>query len=128
MLIRFVVTEPPDGQARRTEAARERHSTCWASRATRRYLFHGPIVMLTGSAILRWNLVGDWRLTWVILTGVGIGSGIAPGPFRRAADHGLAGRILEATEAIATGPGAWRGSRRSWGSSSEAAQPGGDHR
>ena len=40
------------------------------------YLFHGPIVMLTGSVILGWHLVSDWRLTWVILTGVGIGSGI----------------------------------------------------
>ena len=45
------------------------------------YLFHGPIVMLVGSAILRWHLINDWRLTWVILTTTGIGTGLLLGNF-----------------------------------------------
>jgi peptidoglycan/LPS O-acetylase OafA/YrhL len=43
------------------------------------YLFHGPIVMLTGAAIMRWRLVEDWRVTWAILAAVGISSGIVLG-------------------------------------------------
>ena len=80
MLMRFVVTEPTDGkQADRGTSGAFIHLLGLSSYPT--YLFHGPIVMLTGSAILRWNLVSDWRLTWVILTGVGIGSGVLLGHF-----------------------------------------------
>jgi peptidoglycan/LPS O-acetylase OafA/YrhL len=43
------------------------------------YLFHGPIVMLTGSAIMRWRLVDDWRITCAILAAVGISSGVVLG-------------------------------------------------
>jgi peptidoglycan/LPS O-acetylase OafA/YrhL len=43
------------------------------------YLFHGPLLLLVGSAILRWKLVSDWRLTWLILVSVGISTGIALG-------------------------------------------------
>jgi peptidoglycan/LPS O-acetylase OafA/YrhL len=43
------------------------------------YLFHGPLLMLVASAILRWKLVDDWRLTWVVLVVVGIFSGLALG-------------------------------------------------
>ena len=80
MLMRFVVTEPRGSKS----VDRGRASTLirllgLASYPT--YLFHGPIVMLTGSVILGWHLVSDWRLTWVILTGVGIGSGIFLGHF-----------------------------------------------
>jgi len=80
MLMRFVVTEsrrvkPVD----RGRAGALIRLLGLASYPT--YLFHGPIVMLTGSIILRWNLVSDWRLTWVILTSVGIGSGILLGHF-----------------------------------------------
>jgi peptidoglycan/LPS O-acetylase OafA/YrhL len=80
MLMRFVVTEPPGGkQIDRGSTGAIIHLLGLSSYPT--YLFHGPIVMLTGSAILRWNLVSDWRLTWMILTGVGIGSGILLGHF-----------------------------------------------
>ena len=43
------------------------------------YLFHGPLLLLVGSAILRWKLISDWRLTWLILVSVGISTGIALG-------------------------------------------------
>ena len=80
MLMRFVVTEPRWGKPTdRGRAGALIRLLGLASYPT--YLFHGPIVMLTGSIILRWNLVSDWRLTWVILTGVGIGSGILLGHF-----------------------------------------------
>jgi peptidoglycan/LPS O-acetylase OafA/YrhL len=62
----------------------ERQRTSWlvtmlglASYPT--YLFHGPLLLLVGSAILRWRLVDDWRLTWLILVSVGISTGIALG-------------------------------------------------
>jgi len=78
MLIRFVVVDCPTI----VEADRGRSGALirlmgLASYPT--YLFHGPIVMLTGSAILKWHLVSDWRLTWFILTSVGIGSGVLLG-------------------------------------------------
>ncbi len=43
------------------------------------YLFHGPILMLTGWAILYWKLNLDWRLIWVIATSAPIVSGVALG-------------------------------------------------
>jgi len=78
MLIRFVVVDCPTI----VETDRGRSGALirlmgLASYPT--YLFHGPIVMLTGSAILKWHLVSDWRLTWFILTSVGIGSGVLLG-------------------------------------------------
>jgi len=80
MLMRFVVTEPSGGKpANRGTTGAIIHLLGLSSYPT--YLFHGPIVMLTGSAILRWSLVSDWRLTWMILTCVGIGSGLFLGHF-----------------------------------------------
>ena len=43
------------------------------------YLFHGPIIMLEGSAILRWGLISDWRATWAVLSVTGIAWGVALG-------------------------------------------------
>jgi peptidoglycan/LPS O-acetylase OafA/YrhL len=43
------------------------------------YLFHGPLMMLAGSWIIRWHLTDDWRVTLVVLTIVGIVSGVALG-------------------------------------------------
>lgn len=80
MLTRFVVTDPSGGkQTDPGSAGAIIHLLGLSSYPT--YLFHGPIVMLAGSAILRWNLISDWRLTWMILTSVGIGSGILLGHF-----------------------------------------------
>jgi len=80
MLMRFVVTEPCGARpVKRGRVGALIRLLGLASYPT--YLFHGPIVMLAGSIILRWNLVSDWRFTWVILTSVGIGSGILLGHF-----------------------------------------------
>ena len=80
MLMRFVTTEArgarPLDQSRAGALIRLLGLASYPT-----YLFHGPIVMLTGSLILRWNLAIDWRLTWMILTSVGIGSGIFLGHF-----------------------------------------------
>jgi peptidoglycan/LPS O-acetylase OafA/YrhL len=80
MLTRFVVTDRSGGEATdRGSLGAAIHLLGLSSYPT--YLFHGPIVMLVGSTILRWNLVSDWRVTWLILTCVGIGSGILLGHF-----------------------------------------------
>jgi peptidoglycan/LPS O-acetylase OafA/YrhL len=78
MLVRFITTEEtslPEEGRRRPSCVVEMLGL--ASYPT--YLFHGPLLMLIGSAILRWELVKDWRLTWVILVLVGFFSGIALG-------------------------------------------------
>jgi peptidoglycan/LPS O-acetylase OafA/YrhL len=43
------------------------------------YLFHGPLLMLAGSWMMRTGLVADWRLSWGLLTALGIGLGVALG-------------------------------------------------
>ena len=43
------------------------------------YLFHGPVLMLTGWVILHAKLNLDWRLIWAVTTGGAIASGIALG-------------------------------------------------
>jgi peptidoglycan/LPS O-acetylase OafA/YrhL len=76
MLIRFIVVEDTTVGAReRTHSSRVIETLGLASYPT--YLFHGPLLMLLASAILRANLVVDWRVIWAILVLVGISSGIA---------------------------------------------------
>jgi peptidoglycan/LPS O-acetylase OafA/YrhL len=43
------------------------------------YLFHGPLMMLAGSWILRSRVTTDWRVTFVLLTVVGLASGVVLG-------------------------------------------------
>jgi peptidoglycan/LPS O-acetylase OafA/YrhL len=45
------------------------------------YLFHGPLMMLAGSCVMRWGLIGDWRITWAVLVALGLGSGVVLGRF-----------------------------------------------
>ncbi len=45
------------------------------------YLFHGPIVMLVAAGVMHWQLITDWRMTWLILSTIGIGSGLVLGRF-----------------------------------------------
>jgi peptidoglycan/LPS O-acetylase OafA/YrhL len=83
MLMRFVVTEPNEKQPDVGGRARALIRLFGlASYPT--YLFHGPIVMLAATMMVRCSLACDWRLTWVILTSVGVGTGL------------LLGRVVEA--------------------------------
>lgn len=43
------------------------------------YLFHGPLLMLVGSWVMRTGAVADWRATWLLLVAVGWVSGAALG-------------------------------------------------
>ena len=43
------------------------------------YLFHGPVMLLLATANARWGLISDWRATWSVLVGSGIGVGVALG-------------------------------------------------
>jgi peptidoglycan/LPS O-acetylase OafA/YrhL len=78
MLIQFVTAD--DGRAPGNETVRPRlvpRVLGMASYPT--YLFHGPLLMLVASAVMRWKLIDDWRITWVILVFVGVSSGVALG-------------------------------------------------
>jgi peptidoglycan/LPS O-acetylase OafA/YrhL len=78
MLVRFIVLEGPSapGAAPRTPPPIV-EILGLASYPT--YLFHGPLVMLVGSIMLRWGQPMDWRITWSVLFLVGASSGIALG-------------------------------------------------
>jgi peptidoglycan/LPS O-acetylase OafA/YrhL len=78
MLVHFLVVEeaPARGQERRASTSIV-EMLGLASYPT--YLFHGPLLMLTGSLLARWKFMDDWILTWIILVFVGISSGIALG-------------------------------------------------
>ena len=39
------------------------------------YLFHGPLLMLVGSWLIRWGGISDWRLTFALLLTVGLAAG-----------------------------------------------------
>jgi peptidoglycan/LPS O-acetylase OafA/YrhL len=43
------------------------------------YLFHGPILVLTGAAILHWKLHLDWRLIWALSSSIAILIGVVLG-------------------------------------------------
>ncbi len=43
------------------------------------YLLHGPIIMLTGSVLIRLGLADDWRWTSMLLAASGIASGVLGG-------------------------------------------------
>ena len=79
MLARFVAVEPGDPRpVDRGRAGAAIRALGLASYPT--YVFHGPFIMWLASALTRagW-LAGDWRLTWAILSAVGIGSGLVLG-------------------------------------------------
>jgi peptidoglycan/LPS O-acetylase OafA/YrhL len=59
------------------------------------YLFHGPVIMLTGAVLIRWHLDWDWRLTWLVLIGAGTATGIAFGHFAEAPIMAWRARWLE---------------------------------
>lgn len=43
------------------------------------YLFHGPILMLVGSWVMRTGVVTDWRVLWLALVAIGIAAGAGLG-------------------------------------------------
>ena len=43
------------------------------------YLFHGPILLAWAALIGQTGMIGDWRVTWLLLVGSGIGVGCALG-------------------------------------------------
>ncbi|HMB05750.1 MAG TPA: acyltransferase [Isosphaeraceae bacterium] len=75
LMIRFLQAGPPDRSA--APAPWIKKGIEWLGMSSYpTYLFHGPLIMLIGSAILRRGLVSDWRLTWAILSVAGIASGL----------------------------------------------------
>lgn len=79
MLMRFAVVDRPGAVAPdRGALGTLIRAVGMASYPT--YLFHGPFVMWLGSMMIRLNLVADdWRVTWVVLSAAGIGSGLVLG-------------------------------------------------
>jgi peptidoglycan/LPS O-acetylase OafA/YrhL len=78
MLVRFVVTEEESSNGTTPKRPRKLvEMFALASYPT--YLFHGPLLMLIASVIMRYGLVSDWRMTWLILVSAGLSSGIALG-------------------------------------------------
>ena len=78
LLIRFLRAGAPERVAEPSPRVRE--GIEWLGLSSYpMYLFHGPILMLVGSALLRSGLVADWRVTWALLAAAGIASGFALG-------------------------------------------------
>ncbi len=78
MLIRFFSTSrATDPTARPETSSRAIAMLGLSSYPT--YLFHGPVIMLVGAAVLRWHLCDDWRVTWLLMVGTGILAGLALG-------------------------------------------------
>jgi peptidoglycan/LPS O-acetylase OafA/YrhL len=78
MLVRFLVIDN-ETQATIVHPVRSRLITLLGLASYPTYLFHGPVIMLIGSYVLRFNLFYDWRVTWLILSLAGIAVGMALG-------------------------------------------------
>ncbi|WP_165246671.1 acyltransferase family protein [Paludisphaera soli] len=79
MLARFVAVDPPDARPPdRGRVGAAIRALGLSSYPT--YLFHGPFIMWLGSVMTRagW-LADDWRVTWLVLSAAGIGSGLILG-------------------------------------------------
>jgi peptidoglycan/LPS O-acetylase OafA/YrhL len=79
MLVRFVVTDEEETAAATRPTKHRRIVEMFALASYPTYLFHGPLLMLIASMIMRYGLVSDWRVTWLILVSAGLSSGIALG-------------------------------------------------
>jgi peptidoglycan/LPS O-acetylase OafA/YrhL len=78
MLAQFVVNENPGQNGTLEQTPKPLiHVLGLASYPT--YVFHGPILIFAGAVVMRWHLLRDWRVTWMVLSGVGIGSGLLLG-------------------------------------------------
>lgn len=86
MLMRFAAVDPP-GARTPDRGARSALIRAVGLASYPTYLFHGPLLMWLGSLMIRSGYVGhDWRLTWGVLTAVGITTGLILG---RAAERPL---------------------------------------
>lgn len=78
MLIHFLSTEPANPRDR-AGGPTHRLVEMLGLSSYPMYLFHGPLVMLIGSSVLRWRWTDDWRITWIVLFAAGVTSGLALG-------------------------------------------------
>ena len=76
MMIQFHDGHDPE-RARGSTSALTKFATAVGLTSYPMYLFHGPLMMLVGSWIMRSNVISDWRLTWVLLVVVGLVVGAA---------------------------------------------------
>jgi peptidoglycan/LPS O-acetylase OafA/YrhL len=75
LMIRFHIDDDPEARVRRSDF-RAKLAAGLGLTSYPMYLFHGPLMMLTGSWIMRSGVVTDWRITWFILTAVGLTCGV----------------------------------------------------
>jgi len=79
MLARFAAVDPP-GARTPDRGARSTLIRTLGLASYPTYLFHGPLVMWLGSLMLRAGWTDhDWRITWIVLSAVGIASGLILG-------------------------------------------------
>jgi peptidoglycan/LPS O-acetylase OafA/YrhL len=74
MLLHLIATSPaevPEGVSRRRTLV----VTTLGLASYPVYLFHGPILMLVGSLLMRWGVITDWRVTSLVLLSVGLSLG-----------------------------------------------------
>jgi peptidoglycan/LPS O-acetylase OafA/YrhL len=74
LMIRFHIDADPDVQPGRSRT-RAKLAAGLGLTSYPMYLFHAPLMMLVGSWIMRSGAVADWRVTWVLLTAVGLTCG-----------------------------------------------------
>jgi len=79
MLVRFLEGDGPELRTATRPSWLDTSAQILGQSSYPTYLFHGPILILIGSAIQTWSLSPDWRWTWVAASVVSIGSGIALG-------------------------------------------------
>jgi len=77
MLVRFLAQDADRGPAQRSRPAQFTTLIGLASYPT--YLFHAQILLIMGSAILRWNPSVPWWLVWLGTTAITITLGMALG-------------------------------------------------
>jgi peptidoglycan/LPS O-acetylase OafA/YrhL len=82
MTVRFVAVDARRGTNRADLTPRQKSVVALLGLSSYpTYLFHGPILMLTGWVILHWKVQLDWRLIWASTATVAIASGIVLGYF-----------------------------------------------
>jgi peptidoglycan/LPS O-acetylase OafA/YrhL len=115
MLVQFLGDEARDGDTRPGLTARQKSIVAilgFSSYPT--YLFHGPILMLTGWMILHWKLALDWRATWALSAGVAISCGIALGHLAERPIMAWRASWLKGLKSSRRSPERGRGNQPAW--------------